>query len=352
MPVLTTTIGSYPKPSYAPGPNWFHVRRSKAQGEWDPTRAYDEALKSMPADAQALLDRAVVEVVREQVSAGIDVPTDGEIRREHYIYYHCRRLEGFDFAGLTKRAMRGGSWVAAVPTVTGPIRAGAPFLVADWRVAQGATDRPVKITIPGPLTIIDSTADKHYGDERRLAADLAAAINVEVRALAAAGCRWIQIDEPVFARAPDKALAYGIDLLARCFDGAAPSAKRAVHICCGYPSALDLETYPKADQGAYASFAAALDAAPIDAISIEDAHRHNDLSLLERFKRKTIIFGLVNIARTRVEPIDEIRARLTKALDHIDASRLIAAPDCGLIMLDRPTVVAKLTNLCAAAALV
>ena len=349
MPILTTTIGSYPKPDYVRVPNWFDIRKALPPGQWNPTEAYERYLKERSDVDESALDRATVEAVREQVEAGIDIPTDGEIRREHYIYYQCRHFPGFDFARLSARAMRGGSWNAQVPTVVGPIRPGAPSLVRDWQVAQSATDRPVKIMLPGPLTIIDSTADAYYGDERRLAGDLANALNVEIRALAGAGCRWIQVDEPVFARQPEKALAFGVDALARCFDGATPTAKRAVHICCGYPPALDLADFPKAAQEAYFSLADAIEAAPVDAVSLEDAHRHNDLSLLERFKRTSVIMGLVQIARTRVEPVEEIRARIDACLGHIDADRLIAAPDCGLIMLDRPTVLAKLTNLAAAA---
>jgi 5-methyltetrahydropteroyltriglutamate--homocysteine methyltransferase len=348
MGVQTTTIGSYPKPSYAPVANWFDLRRA-APEQWVPTRAYDRYLQNRPADAEQTLDRAVQEVVREQDAVGIDVPTDGEIRREHYIYYHCRHLAGFDFENLTPKSMRGGSWRTEVPTVTGPIRAGAPFLDRDWRVAQEATRRPVKITVPGPLTIIDSTADAFYGDERELATALADALNTEIRALAAAGCRWIQVDEPVFARAPEKALAYGIDMLARCFHGVPREVTRAVHLCCGYPSALDLPDYPKADQASYFRLAEALDSGCVDAVSIEDAHRHNDLALLERFRNTAVILGVVDIARSSVEPAEAIRERLCAALRHIDPARLMAGPDCGLTMLDRNTARAKLTNLVAAA---
>jgi 5-methyltetrahydropteroyltriglutamate--homocysteine methyltransferase len=283
------------------------------------------------------------------VAAGIDVPTDGEIRREHYIYYQCRNFAGFDFQRLTRKAMRRGSWTAEVPTVTGKVSAKNPVLVRDWRVAQSVTDRPVKITLPGPLTIIDSTADAAYADEQRLAADLADALNAEIRALSEAGCRWIQVDEPVFAREPEKALTFGIDMLSRCFHGAVPTARRAVHICCGYPSGLDLEFYPKADAGSYFRLADAVDQASIDAVSLEDAHCNNDLRLLEKFRSKIVMLGVIDIARTRIEPVDEIRARLQHALMHIDPERLMPAPDCGLIMLDRSIVLQKLSNLAAAA---
>jgi len=341
VPLTTTTIGSYPKPDYVPVANPFDL----ARGEWRPTRSGEQTA----AAAGDELERAVREVVAEQASIGIDVPTDGEIRRENYIYHHCRHLTGFDFGQLTEQVMREGGWRAGVPTVTGPIAAQEPFLELEWRSAQAGTSRPVKMTVPGPLTIMASTADAFYGDERRQAADLADALNVEIRRLAAAGCRWIQVDEPVFAREPEKALAFGIELLGRCFHGLPADVHRVVHICCGYPSGVDVEGYPKADPESYFLLADELEAAPIDAVSIEDAHRRNDLALLERFSRTVVILGLVDIARSRVETVTEMRKRLDAALGHIDGHRLIAAPDCGLTMLSRETARAKLTNLVAAA---
>ena len=349
MSLLTTTIGSYPKPAGVRVPNWFDVRRRHAPGKWHPTKAYDDYLASVSGSHEEELDRGTAAVVREQVANGIDIPTDGEVRREHYIYYQCRHFTGFDFTGLTRKSMRQGSWNAEVPTVRGFVRSERPILQRDWRVAQAATDRPVKITLPGPMTIMDSTADAHYGDERRLCADLAHALNAEVRALSEAGCRWIQIDEPVFAREPQRALAFGIEMLERCFHNVPTTTKRAVHICCGYPSSLDSVDYPKAEPDTYFRLAPALEAAAIDAVSIEDAHRHNDLALLEKFPKKTVMLGVVGIARTRIETVEEISDRLRDALDHIDAHRLMAAPDCGLIMLERPIVTAKLSNLSSAA---
>jgi 5-methyltetrahydropteroyltriglutamate--homocysteine methyltransferase len=345
MPLRTTTIGSYPKPAGTPAPTTFDQRA----GAWTATRAHSDFLERRVPGADAALDDAVREVVAEQVSVGIDVPTDGEIRREHYIYYHCRRLEGFDFERLSYKSMRGGGWRDEVPTITGPVRAGEPFLPYDWRVAQAAVDRPVKMTLPGPLTIVASTADEFYGDERRLAETLADALNAEIRALDTAGCRFIQVDEPVFAREPAKASDYGIELLARCFHGVSADVTRAVHVCCGYPSALDLDDYPKADPASYAALAGALDAASVDWVSIEDAHRHNDLHLLERFTHVSVALGVVDIAQTRIETAAEIEERLRAACDHIDQHRLIAAPDCGLAMLPRALAVAKLENMVAAA---
>jgi len=346
MPILTTTIGAYPKPDYVPIPDWFQQESTIAH---DPTRALDACAENGDSEVEKLLDRATVEVVTEQAELGIDVVTDGEIRRENYIHYHCRNMMGFNFSRLTEKSMRDGQWLVSVPTIDGPVKAGKEFLVRDWQIAQAATDKTVKITIPGPLTIIDSTYDGYYGDEKRLAADLAIAINREVLRLTQKGCRWIQIDEPIFARKVDKALAYGIENLERCFHNVPAQVDRSVHICCGYPDRIDSVNYLKAPPESYTQLAPSLDCAAIDAISIEDAHRPANLKLLELFKHKTIILGVVGIARSRIESVEEITGRLQDALNHIDPHRLIAAPDCGLGMLTRDQVRTKLKNMVKAA---
>jgi len=347
MSILTTTIGAFPKPEYVELPDWF--KDVEGPDTSLPTQHWAAAMDAMGSDAEAIITRGVREVVAAQVEAGVDIPTDGEVMRENYIHYHCRHLRGFDFEHLTEKSLRNDAYRAQLPTITAKVSARDTFLVADWRRAQVCTQRPVKITMPGPMTIGDTAVDQFYDDPRKLGADLAEALNAEVLALAAAGCRHIQIDEPLFARKVTAALEYGIDNLERAFHGCPSGVTRTVHMCCGYPDRLDNPDYPKADPGAYLQLADAVDAATIDAISIEDAHRPNDLALLEHFSATTVIFGCVAIARSRVEPIDEIRARLGAALEHIDAERLVAAPDCGLALLGRALATAKLTNLCAAA---
>ncbi|MFQ5793868.1 MAG: hypothetical protein ACE5JP_02330 [Candidatus Bipolaricaulia bacterium] len=190
MALLTTTIGAYPKPDYVPTPDWFRARNLNIP---HPTEAYDQFLHTQAGDAEALealLVRGTHEAVLDQVNAGIDVPSDGEIRRENYIHYHCRHLDGIDFSHLTQKTMRAGTWEAEVPTIIGPIKARDRFLPQDWEIAQSVTDRPIKITVPGPLTLTDTLADLYYDDEKRLGADLADALNVEIQALAEAGCTW------------------------------------------------------------------------------------------------------------------------------------------------------------------
>jgi len=159
----------------------------------------------------------------------------------------------------------------------------------------------------------------------------------------------IQIDEPLFARKPGAALDYGFENLERAFHGCPKSAQRTVHMCCGYPDKLDRDDYPKADPDAYLQIADAIEYSSIDAVSFEDAHRHNDLSLLERLPTTKVIFGVVAIAKSEVESVDYIRERLQRALNHIDTARLIAAPDCGLGLLGRELAMAKLKNMCTAA---
>lgn len=347
MPVLTTTIGAYPKPDFLDLPDWFSV--SGGPDTATPTREWAGAMERLGEEAESLLVRAAAQVVGDQVSAGIDVPTDGEVRRENYIHYHCRHLNGFDFETLTEKSLRNGAYTAALPTVRGPVSARDVFLVHDWKAAQAATDRPVKVTLPGPLTVADTVVDDYYGDPVRFGADIAVALNQEVLALAEAGCRYIQIDEPLFARKPDAALAWGVDNLERAFHGAPDSVVRTMHMCCGYPDRLDNPDYPKADPGAYARIARAVDESSVMAVSIEDAHRHNPLELLEAFSSTTVILGVIGVVTSRIETVDTVAARLRAALDFIDADRLMAAPDCGLGLLTREMAKAKLAVMCEAA---
>ena len=166
---------------------------------------------------------------------------------------------------------------------------------------------------------------------------------------AEAGCKHIQIDEPLFARKPKEALDYGLDNIERCWHGVPDGVTKVMHMCCGYPNHLDQEDYVKADPQAYFDLARAVDETVVDAASIEDAHRHNNLELLDLFSRTTVIFGVIAIARSRVETLEEVRERLRAALQHLPPERLLAAPDCGLGHLGRDLAMQKLKVLSAAA---
>ena len=300
-------------------------------------------------DAPEVICNGIRQAVEDQVECGIDVPTDGEIARENYIHYHCRHLDGFDFVNLTNKEVRGGTYAANLPTIRGPVSLRDHYIAEDWKTAQAFTEKPLKITLPGPMTVADTNCDAYYHDPKKLGQDLADALNREILSLAEAGCVHIQVDEPVFARQPENALAFGFENLERAFHGVPDSVVKTVHMCCGYPDRLDNPNYPKADQDAYHQIADAVEASCIDAVSLEDAHRYNDLSLLEHFPTTTVIFGVVAVAKSEVESVDQIRDRLEQALQHIDADRLVAAPDCGLGLLGRDLAREKLRNLAAAA---
>ena len=348
MPIQTTCIGAYPKPDYIKKANWREF--GMMSGKNHRTRDIAYSFNHPDSLTDELFDRATREAIEDQVVCGIDIPSDGEQRRENFIHHHCRHLEGIDFDNLTRRVHRNGAVVADLPTISGKVVPnGDHFLDRDFAIAQACTDKPVKITVPGPITILDTTANAFYRNDRQLAFDLADSLNFEIRALADAGCKYIQVDEPLFTRNVDMALDFGVECLERCFDGLPGDVQRVMHMCCGYPCHLDDEDYLKADPGTYLQLARSLDDSCVDQISIEDAHRHNDLDLLEQFTKSTVIFGSVAIAVSRVETVDEISGRLRDALKHIDAHRLIAAPDCGLIMLGRERAMKKLGNMSAAA---
>ena len=348
MSITTTVVGAYPKPDFVTLPDWFDPQFDGPDNA-DPTSRWLDALAAMGPDAEAILQRGVNQVIADQLDCGIDIPTDGEVRRENYVHYHCRHIKGFDFNHLTAKVLRNGSYTAKLPTITAAVSARGLFLANEWKIAQSFTDKPVKVTMPGPMTITDTNADDFYNDDRRLGADLAQALNKEVLSLAAAGCTHIQIDEPLFARKPAQALDYGFENLERAFHGCPDTVQRTVHMCCGYPDKIDRDDYPKADPHAYFDLSKAMDQSSVNAVSIEDAHRHNDLSLLENFQNTKVIFGVVAIAKSKIESVEAIRTRLELALNHIDADRLLAAPDCGLGFLSREQCIKKLSNLAQAA---
>merc|ERR1719446_1186828 len=177
--------------------------------------------------------KATEEVIKEQCECGVEEVTDGEIRRENYIHYFCRFVEGIDFKAKTEIAARNGAFTAKVPTIVGKVSwRGSMSLAEEWKKSQAVSSVPVKYTLPGPMTIMGSTADAFYKDEQLLAMDLAKIVNKHVLELAEAGCKVIQVDEPLFARKPDQALDYGIAGLDKCFEGCPPTVEKQMHMCC------------------------------------------------------------------------------------------------------------------------
>ena len=339
--MLTTVIGAYPKPDYLKITDWFNAKGGTDTAT--PTKFYEEEIKKMGADAEAIFDKAAKEVIKDQLDCGIDIITDGEIKRENYIHYHCRHLNGVDFNTLTEKVARTGNYKCWLPTITNKISAADPFLVDEWKSNQSLSNKPVKVTIPGPMTITDTISNTHYTSDEEMGYDLAIAINTEIKRLVDAGCKYIQVDEPLFARKPDNALAFGIKNLEKCFEEINQSdVEKITHICCGYPDKIDAENYPKAPLDSYTKIAKALDNSKIDSVSLEDAHRYNDLSLLKNYKNTKIIFGVIKIASSKIETVEEIESRIKETLKFISKEQLIAAPDCGLGHLSRELGIKKL----------
>eukprot|EP00811_Abedinium_folium_P035833 NODE_8594_length_1483_cov_8.415929.p1 GENE.NODE_8594_length_1483_cov_8.415929~~NODE_8594_length_1483_cov_8.415929.p1 ORF type:complete len:369 (+),score=115.43 NODE_8594_length_1483_cov_8.415929:85-1191(+) len=355
MPLRTTVIGAFPKPEYLKVPDWFQEPFAKDAGQG--TRAYTELHSKQSAEEHAELEaltvRAEREVIELQNALGIDVISDGELRRENYIHYFCRSIDGIDFENLTYTVYRNETHHGELPTIRSKLSWRGPLNVAEeWRRAQALSSRAImKYTLPGPMTMIGTLYDAFYGseNERELAADLAAIINMNIRWLVEAGCRSVQVDEPLFARRPQAALDYGICMLDRCFEGIGADVEKTMHMCCGYPQGLDHADFEKASKEAYFLLAPQLAASSIDAISLEDAHCHVDLALLPLFGSKKLILGAMQVASSRVESVEEIENRLNEVLQHVPPERLIVSPDCGLGFLTPELVRQKLGNMCEAA---
>ena len=339
--MLTTVIGAYPKPSYLKITDWFN-----ASGGTDteyPTKFYEDEIKKMGDRFDDLLNKATSEIISDQEECGIDILTDGEVRRENYIHYHCRHLEGIDFTNLTEKVARTGNYKCWLPTIKSKVKAKEPFLVEEWKQNQSLTTKDLKITIPGPMTITDTIANTFYKSDEKMGEDLADAINVEIKRLVDAGCKYIQVDEPLFARKPQNAINFGIQNLERCFkDVEDKNIEKITHICCGYPDKLDAIDYPKAPLDSYSKISKALDGSIIDTVSIEDAHRYNNLEFLKDFNKTKVIFGLIKVASSQIETKEEIVSRINDAIKFIDKEQLVVAPDCGLGHLPRDLAKTKL----------
>ena len=190
MPLKTTTIGSFPKPKSAPIQDWFMGEKSEEErkaskgllANWSPG-AYEKSLQAAGDNVENLFLESIKEVVTDQVSAGIDVPTDGEVRRESYVLYQCRFLNGISFEQVTHKSVRQGAFEADLPTIVGPISSKEIRLHHDWKIAQQFTKNPLKVTLPGPMTITDSIANNYYDDLKKLGFDFAMALNKEIKAL-------------------------------------------------------------------------------------------------------------------------------------------------------------------------
>jgi 5-methyltetrahydropteroyltriglutamate--homocysteine methyltransferase len=287
-------------------------------------------------------DDATVLAILDQERAGLDIITDGEMRRESYSNRFATALDGVDIDNPGTALDRSGH-PNPVPRVVGKVRRKHPVEVRDLEFLKQHTDRPVKMTVPGPFTMSQQAQNDFYENEDELALDYAAAVNEEISDLFGAGADVVQIDEPYMQARPEKARAYGLAALARALDGV--QGTTAVHICFGYAAIIH-------ERPEGYSFLPELTAVDVDQISIETAQSNLDTSVLATLPGKTIILGVLDLGDETVETPDVVADRIRRALPHVPAERLVVAPDCGLKYLPRDVAFGKLQAMVAGAAIV
>jgi 5-methyltetrahydropteroyltriglutamate--homocysteine methyltransferase len=333
--LLTTIAGSLPKPT------WL----AKPQALWAPWNL------SGPALAEGKRD-AVLVALAEQEAAGIDIVTDGEQSRQHFVHGFLEAIDGVDFTRRVTIGIRADRYKAEVPTVTGPLARRRSVHADEVAFARAHTTKQLKFTIPGPMTIVDTLADEHYRDRRRLAMEFARVINEEARELVARGLDVLQLDEPAFNVYMDDVRAWGIEALHRAIEGL--SCKTAVHICYGYgiKANVDWKATLGSEWRQYEQTFPALAASKIDQISIECANSRVPVSLLGLLKGKDVLVGAVDVATDAVETPAEVAATIRRALPYVPAERLYPCTNCGMVPLARDVARGKLQALAAGAALV
>jgi 5-methyltetrahydropteroyltriglutamate--homocysteine methyltransferase len=337
LPLLpTTVVGSYPQP------NWL-VDRDKLASRLPPrVRARDVWRVPEPFLEEAQDDATQV-AIRDLERAGIDILTDGEIRRESYSNRFATALDGVDLDNPAEGLSRSGK-PDILPRIVGPIRRRVPVEVRDVRFLRANTDRTIKITVPGPFTMSQQAVDNYYGDERRMAMDFAAALNEEIHDLVAAGADVVQIDEPYMQARVEKARAFAVEAINRALDGV--QVTTVLHTCFGYGALVKHKSaneYP---------FLEELRDTVVDQISIEAAQPKLDLSVLGRMGGKTMMVGVLDLGTADVERVEVVADRIRAALRHIPAERLVVAPDCGMKYLPRAPAFGKLEAMVEAARVV
>ena len=330
---LTTVIGSLPKPHWLMARNPVHGQGAKHVHGKGADWALDDT------DLEEALDDAVRIAVHDQVRAGIDIISDGEQRRKSWLTYVTARMEGFDYDNLVEKWTRNRRRLAPCGQCVGAVRRNAPILERDLRFVQDESPLPVKITLPGPLTIADSTVDAHYGDERTFAMALAEVLNEEAKALDAMGPAVIQFDEPAYSRYPDKTVDWGIEALERCIEGI--RTKTAVHVCYSYP----MPGVPRPIVDSYPVILEAIEGCSVDQVALEFEESRLDPRLLRRCPSKTVLFGCISNNTDEVESPEHVASKLLAAAEHLPADQIQAAPDCGLVPLGRAVGSAKLRTM-------
>jgi 5-methyltetrahydropteroyltriglutamate--homocysteine methyltransferase len=331
----TTLVGSMPQP------DWL-IDRKKLAGRFPP-RVRARELWRVPAEhLLEAQDDATLVAIRAQEAAGLDIVTDGEIRRESYSNLFATALDGVDLDDPGTALDRSGHPVP-VPRVTGPIRRRHAVGVRDLEFLRRHTAKPVKVTVPGPFTMAQQAQIDHYGGSRRLAAaDYATALNAEIRDLFAAGADVVQIDEPYMQARPAEAREYGLEALNRALEGVRGTT--AVHICFGYAALIH-------ERSTAYSFLPELAGCSCQQVSLETAQPDLDCSILETLRGKKIMLGVLNLGSPEVETAEVVAARIRRALPFVRAEDVIVAPDCGLKYLEREIANGKLKAMVAGAAI-
>jgi 5-methyltetrahydropteroyltriglutamate--homocysteine methyltransferase len=333
LPVFPTSlVGSFAQP------DWL-IDRARLAGRFPPRVRARELWRPAPEHLAEAQDDATILAIRAQERAGLDIVTDGEIRRESYSNHFATALDGVDVDHPGEALDRSGH-PNPVPRVVGPVARRGPVEVGDLQFLRANTDRRIKMTVPGPFTMSQQAQDDHYGDPAALAMAYAEAVNAEVTDLFAAGADVVQLDEPYMQARPDAAREFGLAALNRALDGL--TGTTAVHICFGYAAIIH-------ERPSGYSFLPELAGCPCDQVSIETAQSGLDPSVLEKLPDKTIILGVLDLSDPAVESPEVIAARVRRALPYVDADRIVLAPDCGMKYLPRASAEGKLAAMVAAA---
>ena len=328
----TTLVGSYPQPE------WL-IDRGKLAGRFPPRVRARELWRIDEQVLKEAQDDATVLAIRAQEEAGLDIITDGEIRRESYSNRFATALEGVDIDNPGTALDRSGH-PNPVPRIVGKVRRKHPVEVEDLVFLKRNTNRQVKITVPGPFTMSQQAQNDYYESEEEAAMDYAAAVNAEIRDLFAAGADIVQVDEPYMQARPEKARQYGLKALNRALEGI--NGTTAVHICFGYAAIIH-------QRPSGYSFLPELAGCSCRQLSIETAQSNLDTAVLQKLSGKKIMVGCLDLSDFDVETPQKVVERIKKALRHVPKEDVILAPDCGMKYLPRDVAFGKLLSMCLAA---